>query len=137
MTTFNRKRFLEFQRFFAASLCGVILDIALSYALVHSLGLAILIASTVSLFIAAGLMYFVHEHWTFGGDGRFSSRRLIQTLISALAALIMRTLVLTSFSFWVGDKLILLQLATAVTASFLVNYLLVRRIMHRSGKAIA
>ncbi|NKX17531.1 hypothetical protein HGG75_28640 [Ochrobactrum pseudogrignonense] len=69
----------EFQRFFAASLCGVILDVALSYVLVHSLGLAILVASTVSLFIAAGLMYFVHEHWTFGGDGRFraggSSRR--------------------------------------------------------------
>ncbi|NKX17530.1 hypothetical protein HGG75_28635 [Ochrobactrum pseudogrignonense] len=44
---------------------------------------------------------------------------------------------LDQFFLLVGDKLILLQLATAVTASFLVNYLLVRRIMHRSGKAIA
>ncbi len=38
MMRFDRKRILEFQRFFAASLSGVIFDIALSYVLVHFWG---------------------------------------------------------------------------------------------------
>ncbi|ERL99960.1 hypothetical protein Q644_07925 [Brucella intermedia 229E] len=135
---FDRKRILEFQRFFAASLGGVIFDIALSYVLVQFWGgMGVLAASAVSLFTAAALVYFVHEHWTFGGGGRFSIRRLVQTLITALTALVTRALVLTSLSFLLGDKLILFQLGTAVTASFLVNYLLVRQIMHRSGRASA
>ncbi len=137
MMRFDRKHILEFQRFFAASLGGVIFDIALSYVLVHFWGMAVLAASAVSLFTAAALVYLVHEHWTFGGGGRFSIRRLVQTLISALTALVTRALVLTSLSFLLGEKLILFQLGTAVTASFLVNYLLVRQIMHRSGRASA
>lgn len=131
MIRIGRHSVRQFARFFAASFGGVVFDIALSYVLVRFAGLPILAASSISLLTAASAMYFVHEHWTFGSGGHFSGRRLISILISALVALTTRTLVLTSLNAILSESWVFLQLLAAVATSFLINYLIVRRIMRR------
>jgi len=122
----------SFLRFFGASLAGLAIDIALAGALHHAAGLALVPAAAISLLATACLMYFVHEFWTFrGAGGQASAARLSGTVISALAALAVRSasLYASSTLLGLGDRFALVQLAAATGFSFVLNYVLVRRII--------
>ncbi len=136
MMRFDRKRILEFQRFFAASLGGVIFDIALSYVLVQFWGWAFW---PPALFRYLPLRLSCISSMSIGPSGRwplFDQAAGTNADNGADCSSHARA-GLDQFILLLGDKLILFQLGTAVTASFLVNYLLVRQIMHRSGRASA
>ncbi|MCT8266492.1 GtrA family protein [Afifella sp. JA880] len=122
----------SFLRFFAASLAGLVFDVALAATLNRLVGLALITSASVSLVTAAALMYLVHEFWTFrSSERRFSLARMAGTVISALVALAVRsgTLYATSRFVGLGESWALFQLILATGASFSVNYVIVRRII--------
>lgn len=128
MIRIETTRLADFIRFFIASFGGVLFDFALSLTLFHALGFPLLFASVVSLICASILMYFVHEFWTFG-NGAYSWRRLIAALLAAGSALACRSIVIVALHSVLGEAFSILQLLAAVSASFFVNYFLVRRVM--------
>lgn len=129
----------SFLRFFGASLFGLVFDIALASGLHHFAGVPIIASAAVSLIAAAILMYFVHEFWTFRASaGVLSLSRMSGTVGSALLALAVRTACLytTTQILGLGDRFAVAQLVAATGLSFVLNYLLVRRIIGgRSGAA--
>ncbi|SCZ26395.1 GtrA family protein [Afifella marina] len=122
----------SFLRFFAASLAGLVFDVALAATLNRLVGLALITSAAVSLVTAAALMYLVHEFWTFrSSERRFSFARMAGTVISALVALAVRSGILyaTSRLAGLGDNWVLFQLLLATGTSFIVNYVIVRRVV--------
>lgn len=124
----------QFVRFFVASAAGLVVDIAAAYALHSVLRLPLPEAASLSLLIAAACMYFVHEFWTFRSAARaISPVRMAATVISAVVGLFVRLIMLyvSSSLLDFGNRLALLQLGVATGMSFLVNFVLVRRIVGR------
>ncbi|SDG88254.1 GtrA family protein [Pelagibacterium luteolum] len=122
----------SFLRFFGASLFGLALDLALAAALHHLLGLSLIASAAVSLLAAAVLTYGIHEFWTFNSNApRFSIARMAGTVASALMALAVRSSFLYATTEFVGlgERHALVQLVAATGLSFIVNYVLVRRII--------
>ena len=66
-------------RFFVVSLGGVIVDIAIGWALVELFGLPLWLGATVGFAVAAAGNYAAHELWTFRAAGAgLSARRALQ-----------------------------------------------------------
>lgn len=127
-----------FARFFAASAAGVVVDILIAYVLNEFVGLPLPAAAGISLLAVAGGMYFVHEFWTFRSSARsISFPRMAATVASAIVGLMVRWMVLYASSsvLGFGERFALLQLGVATCVSFLVNYVLVSRIVGRPYRA--
>jgi putative flippase GtrA len=121
-----------FIRFFAASLFGLVFDISLAASLNRYAEVHLMVAAAVSLIAASALMYLVHEFWTFqSGKRRFSLARMSGTIASALIAICVRTscIYITSTILALRENWGLIQLVFATGVSFIVNYLIVRRIV--------
>lgn len=122
----------SFLRFFAANLGGLVLDIGLAAVLHHAFGLPLIPAAAISLIVAAVVMYVVHEFWTFAGSARvLSLRRMAGTVMSGLGALVVRSLCLLASGvvLGIGEADAIAQLVAATGASFIFNYLVVKRIV--------
>lgn len=122
----------SFLRFFLASLFGLAIDIALASALHYLAGFSLVAASASALVMAAVIMYFVHEFWTFrSATSAVSGSRLSGVLLSSLAALFVRSsfLMVAGQLLSLGERFAIVQLVAATGLSFTVNYLLVRRVI--------
>lgn len=125
----------SFWRFFIANVAGVVFDLGLAYLISYTTGLPLVVCASISLFGAAFVMYFVHEFWTFdSAANRVSSARLAGTVLAAVVALAVRALVLFVLSETFGQDALgrILPLALATGMSFIVSYILNRRIVGRS-----
>lgn len=122
----------SFLRFFGASLLGLVFDVALASVLHHVAGLPIIASAAVSLIVAGVLMYFVHEFWTFRARASvLSFARMSGTVVSALAVVAIRTACLytTTQVIGLGESFAVGQILFATGLSFVLNYVLVRRII--------
>lgn len=129
--------FGRFARFFLANLLGVTIDMALALGLIKVAGVSTTMAAAISITLAAAVMYFVHELWTFAGFNEgFSGKRLIAVIASAFIGLATRVsviFVLQQLPFE-GAYVQYLHLLIAVGSSFCVNFILVKSIIERKGR---
>lgn len=121
-------------RYFFANLLGVTIDVALALVLVSAIGMATTLAATISIIIAASVMYIIHERWTFAGDNRsFSLPRLVAVVVSAFVGMAARATAIYLLQMLPFDHLYAqyAHIIIAVGVSFIVNFLLVKTIMER------
>lgn len=123
-------------RFFLANLLGVTIDITVAISLIKIAALSTTVATSISITIAAVIMYFVHELWTFAGANQgLSGKRLVTVVASAFVALGTRALVLLILQKIPlhSDYIQYGHLIVAVSCSFLVNFILIRFIIERKA----
>lgn len=121
-------------RYFAASLAALGLDYGLTLALFHLAGLSLTLAAGISFFAVGLAFYFVHEFWTFRGEGSaFSLKRMGGNLAVLVAAGAVRVGVIGLLEalrapegIWVS-----LYFAAGVACSFTTNYALNRFFVFR------
>ena len=115
----------ELIRFFFVSVGGVVIDIAIAYAIATLLGTALWIAATVGFSVAACGNYILHEVWTFRHEtSRLSSKRALYYLITSGVTLSSRLVVVAGLSAWISLDHTLVILIGGAAVSFFVNYII-------------
>ena len=115
---------MEIMRFFIVSVGGVVVDVAISYAVASQLGMPLWLAAAVGFTVAAVGNYVLHEVWTFrqGEVPVLSSRRALYYLISSGVTLLSRLAVVAWLATWISRDHMLEVLIAGAAVSFLVNY---------------
>jgi putative flippase GtrA len=115
---------IEMMRFFIVSVGGVVVDIAISYAVAFYLGAPLWLAAAVGFSVAAVVNYFFHEVWTFRQEDSpvLSSRRALYYFVSSGVTLLARLTVVAWFSAWISRDHALEILIGGAAVSFFVNY---------------
>jgi len=121
-------------RFFLANVPGVGIDLVVAFLLLKIFAFKAVSAAGISVFVAAAVMYFIHEYWTFSSTRKgVSVRRLILVIVSALAALLVRYGTISALEKLASDlpysPYLFIFVATGL--SFLTNYFLIHSIFHR------
>lgn len=115
----------EFARFFAVTVLGVVLDIAIAYGLHEALGTPLALAATIGFVIAAGVNYVVHQTWSFqNGSRRLSLARALKYAATAGITLAARIAVVAALAHQFGDSFALPILIAGAGVSFVVNFTL-------------
>ncbi|MEM7779316.1 MAG: GtrA family protein [Pseudomonadota bacterium] len=119
----------ELGRFFLATVLGVVLDIAIAFALHVLLGVPLWLAAAIGFTIAASVNYIVHQTWSFQtGSRSLSLGRAAQYGLVALATLLVRITVVAILARALASvdhhATPLLILVCGAGASFFVNFLL-------------
>lgn len=113
----------ELIRFFAVTVLGVVLDIAIAYALAVHFGLALWLAATIGFVMAASVNYVAHQLWSFrAGPRQLSASRALKYAIAALATLAARVAVVALLDRALGGEPGLLILICGAGVSFFVNF---------------
>ena len=82
---------MEIMRFFGVSVLGLLLDIAIAFALATLLGLPLWMAAAIGFVIAASANYVLHEIWTFKQGSKALSRpRALKYLSTSFITLLAR-----------------------------------------------
>lgn len=116
---------MELIRFFLVSLGGVVLDIAIAYAIATQLGTPLWLAAAIGFMFAACVNYFLHELWTFHRETtRLSSKHAFYYLVTSGIILSTRLIVIASLSAWLSGDHTLAILIGSTTISFSVNYII-------------
>lgn len=126
----------QVMRFGVVSVAGVIVDIAVGWFLATELGMPLTLAAAIGFMVAAALNYVLHARWTFAGAATsLSVRRGGLYLLSLGATLATRLGVVALLQQLMPDGQLkpLLVLVPAIGASFLVNFLLNKLLVFRSG----
>ncbi len=128
---------MEAVRFTLVAIAGVILDLAVAYALARGFGLPLWLAATAGFVVAALVNYIAHELWTFGAvGGRVSARRAAQYLSASALTLAARLLAVFLLGMWLGSTAVLPVLVAAAGVSFAVNFTVSKYlIFNRNHKA--
>lgn len=115
----------EIARFFAVTVLGVVLDIAIAYGLHTLLGTPLALAATIGFVIAASFNYVMHQTWSFQeGSRRLSMARALRYAAVAGATLLARIGVVAALASAFGDGFALLILIAGAGVSFFVNFTL-------------
>ena len=128
--------FSELTRFGTVTVLGLVVDLAVAWALAVMFFVSLPMAAAVGFGCGALLNYLLHGMWTFrSGQGVFSPRRMTLYVIVLTAVLTMRILGVAILTWIIGDpkgyELPILVAATA--ASFLVNYFLSKYVVFRAA----
>jgi putative flippase GtrA len=119
-------RSLEFLRFAAVAVAGLVVDISLAWTLSAALGIDLVLAAAAGFAAGAVFNYLLHEFWTFRRAERaVSSRRMIRYGVALGVTLGARLGVVYGLSRALGaaqSDLAILLCATVL--SFFVNYLM-------------
>ena len=114
---------MELIRFFFVSVGGVVIDIAIAYAIATMLGTPLWIAAAVGFSVAACGNYILHEVWTFPRDASLLSvKRALYYLITSGVTLSSRLVVIVGLNAWISLDHALLILIGGAAVSFFVNY---------------
>lgn len=126
----------EMLRFFAVTVLGVVLDIAIAFAL-HELGSVPLAwAAVVGFVCAAAANYVLHQLWSFqGGARQLSLARAARYAGVAGLTLAVRVGVVALLVGWTGGKYALIILICGAGASFFVNFTLSKLFVFGADKA--
>jgi putative flippase GtrA len=115
----------EMLRFFAVTVLGVVLDIAIAYALHKLAGTPLALAAVVGFVCAAATNYVLHQLWSFRrGAGRLSLNRAAKYGIVAGLTLLARVAVVAILAIYLGEQFALLILICGAGVSFFVNFTL-------------
>ena len=113
----------ELTRFFFVSIGGVVVDIAIAYAIATMLGTPLWIAAAAGFTVAAFGNYVLHETWTFRREtSRLSSKRAIYYFVTSGVTLSSRLVVVAGLSAWISGDHTLVILIGGAAVSFFVNY---------------
>lgn len=115
----------EMLRFFVVTVLGVVLDIAIAYAL-HELGsVPLALAAVIGFVCAAAANYVLHQLWSFqAGARQLSLARAAKYAAVAGLTLAVRVGVVAVLAGWTGAEYALLILICGAGASFFVNFTL-------------
>ena len=113
----------ELARFFAVTVLGVILDLAIAFALHHWTGVPLWLAAATGFTLAAAANYVIHQTWSFGGGrGSLSARRAALYGGVALVTLAVRVGIVALLErMWPGAWPLAILVAGA-GGSFFVNF---------------
>lgn len=114
---------MDLVRFFIVAVGGLLLDLAVAYTLATSFGVPLWLAAAIGFVVAAAANYAAHELWTFRHDeSQLSAKRAGQYLITSLAALLTRVVVVALLSALAGWLPALIILIIGAGVSFFVNF---------------
>lgn len=115
----------EMLRFFAVTVLGVVLDIAIAYALYEVGSVPLAWAAVCGFVCAAGANYVLHQLWSFqGGARQLSLARAAKYAGVAALTLAVRVGIVALLAGWTGGEYALLILICGAGASFFVNFTL-------------
>ncbi|MFO6445686.1 GtrA family protein [Erythrobacter sp. NE805] len=115
----------EFARFFAVTVLGVAVDLAIAFALARWLGLPLWAAAATGFTLAAALNYVIHQSWSFRkGPRGLSLRRAGLYALVAAATLAVRVGIVAQLDRMFAGAWPLAILACGAGGSFLVNFAL-------------
>jgi putative flippase GtrA len=113
----------EMIRFFAVTVLGVILDLAIAFALHKWAGLPLWLAAAIGFTLAASLNYVIHQTWSFR-SGPLSLRRAGLYALVALVTLAVRVGIVAQLDRLLPGAWPLAILVCGAGASFVVNFVL-------------
>lgn len=114
---------MELARFFFVSVGGVVIDIAIAYAIATMLGTPLWIAAALGFSLAACGNYILHEVWTFRREtSKLSSKRALYYFITSGVTLSSRLAVVAWLATWISREHALEILMGGAAVSFFVNY---------------
>lgn len=115
----------ELARFFAATVLGVILDLAIAFALHTGLGVPLWLAAAIGFTLAASANYVIHQTWSFqSGPRNLSARRAGLYAAVALATLAVRVAIVALLDRALAEAYPLPILIAGASGSFFVNFAL-------------
>jgi putative flippase GtrA len=111
----------ELLRFFAVTVLGVVIDLALAFALHTGLGVPLWLAAAIGFTLAASANYVIHQTWSFqSGPRNLSARRAGLYALVALATLAVRVAIVVLLD----GAFPLAILIAGAGGSFFVNFAL-------------
>lgn len=115
----------ELLRFFVVTVLGVILDLAIAFALHAGLGVPLWLAAAVGFTLAAGTNYIIHQTWSFQhGPRSLSAKRAGLYALVALATLAVRVAIVALLERVLAGAYPLAILIAGAGGSFFVNFAL-------------
>ncbi|MCL9997838.1 MAG: GtrA family protein [Erythrobacter sp.] len=118
----------ELIRFFAVTVLGVILDLAIAFALHHWAGAPLWLAAAAGFMLAASANYVIHQTWSFRA-GPLSLRRAGLYAVVALATLAVRVTIVALLDRLLPGAWPLAILVAGAGGSFCVNFVLSKRVV--------
>lgn len=117
----------ELARFFAVTVLGVIVDLAVAFALNRWLGVPLWLAAAIGFTLAAAANYVIHQTWSFRrGPRGLSLRRAGLYALVALVTLAVRVGIVAQADRLLGGAWPLASLVCGAGGSFVVNFVLSR-----------
>ena len=113
----------ELLRFFAVTVLGVVIDLAIAFALHTGLGVPLWIAAAIGFTLAASLNYVIHQTWSFR-SGPLSLKRAGAYALVALATLAVRVGIVAQLDRVMAGDYPLAILICGAGGSFVVNFVL-------------
>jgi putative flippase GtrA len=113
----------ELARFFAVTVLGVILDVAIAFALHHWAGAPLWLAAAIGFSLAASANYVIHQTWSFR-SGPLSARRAALYGAVALVTLTVRVGIVALLARALPGAWPLAILVAGAGGSFGVNFVL-------------
>lgn len=115
----------ELARFFAVTVLGVILDLAIAFALHTWAGVPLWLAAATGFTLAATANYVIHQSWSFGGGlASLSARRAVLYGGVALVTLGVRVGIVALLDRLIAGAWPLAILVAGAGGSFFVNFAL-------------
>jgi putative flippase GtrA len=115
----------ELVRFFVVTVFGVVVDLAIAFALHTGLGVPLWLAAAIGFALAASANYVIHQTWSFRrGPRSLSARRAGLYAAVALATLAVRVAIVALLDRVLADNLALAILVCGAGGSFFVNFAL-------------
>lgn len=115
----------ELLRFFTVTVLGVVIDLAIAFALHTGLGVPLWLAAAIGFTLAASANYVIHQTWSFQrGPRRLSARRAGLYALVALATLAVRVAIVALLDRALAGAYPLAILIAGAGGSFFVNFAL-------------
>lgn len=128
----------EFMRFLAVTVLGVIIDLAIAFALHRFAEVPLWLAAAIGFTIAASANYVIHQTWSFrGGTRSLSLRRAGLYALVALLTLAVRVGIVARLDALLDGAWPLVILVVGAGGSFLVNFILSKFVVFAAAPQIA
>jgi putative flippase GtrA len=115
----------ELLRFFAVTVLGVVIDLAIAFALHTGLDVPLWLAAAIGFTLAASANYVIHQTWSFQrGPRNLSARRAGLYALVALATLAVRVAIVALLDRTLAGAYPLAILIAGAGGSFFVNFAL-------------
>jgi putative flippase GtrA len=115
----------ELLRFFAVTVLGVVIDLAIALALHSALGVPLWLAAAIGFTLAASANYVIHQTWSFqSGPRSLSARRAVLYGGVAFVTLGVRVGIVALLDRLVAEAWPLAILVAGAGGSFCVNFAL-------------
>ncbi len=124
----------EFMRFFAVTVLGVILDLAIAFGLHQWAGVPLWLAAAIGFTLAAGANYVIHQTWSFR-SGPITLKRAGLYALVALVTLAVRVAIVAALERAVAGAWPLAILICGAGGSFVVNFLLSKFVVFAAAPA--